>query len=236
MTVLITLTIAGTDTGPFDLYSDVDGFVSAFETGVSKVALQAGYSSSLVPNGTSVIRIKSSGVCTNYIDVTVTTTTTTTSSTSSTSTTTTTTTVCPCVEGILVEVSSSGTINYLLCEGGAGSISASIGPNVVGAGECIQRDSLTGDAIWTVDTYGACCTTTTTTSTSSTTTTTTTEAPPPTSCTEYYNNTSSTYSVSYTPCGGGETVSADVGPGESICVDDSGSCGGCGFLTILGPC
>lgn len=94
MTVLITLTIAGTDTGPFDLYSDVDGFVSAFETGVSKSALLAGYSSSLVPNGTTVIRIKSSGVCTNFIDVTVTTTTTTTTSTSS-STTTTTTTVAP---------------------------------------------------------------------------------------------------------------------------------------------
>ena len=88
MTVLITLTIAGTDSGPFDLYSDVDGFVSAFETEVSKVALLAGYSSSLVPNGTSVIRIKSNGVCTNFIDVTLVTTTTT--STSSTTTTTTT--------------------------------------------------------------------------------------------------------------------------------------------------
>jgi hypothetical protein len=234
MTVLITLTIAGTDTGPFDLYSDVDGFVSAFETGVSKAALLAGYSSSLVPNGTSVIRIKSSGVCTNYIDVTVTTTTTTTSSTSSTSTTTTTTTVCPCVEGILVEVSSSGTINYLLCEGGAGSISVSIGPNVVGAGECIQRDSLTGDAIWTVDTYGACCTTTTTTSTSSTTTTTTTAAP--TGCTEFYNNTASNFSVTYVPCGGTEPIADEIGPGQSFCAVD-GTCGGdCGFLTILGPC
>ena len=93
MTVLITLTTAGTDTGPFDLYSNVDGYVSAFETGVSKAALLAGYSSALVPNGTTTIRIKSTGTCVNYIDVTVVTTTTTT--TTSTPTTTTTTTSVP---------------------------------------------------------------------------------------------------------------------------------------------
>jgi hypothetical protein len=95
MTVLITLTTAGADTGPFNLYSNVDGYVSAFETGVSKSALVAGYSSALVPNGTTTIRIKSTGTCVNYIDVTVVTTTTTTSSTTSTSSTTTTTTSTP---------------------------------------------------------------------------------------------------------------------------------------------
>lgn len=79
MTVLITLTIAGTDTGPFNLYSDVDGFVSAFETGVSKANLLAGYVSVLVPNGTNVIRIRSNSIyCTNYIDINIVLTTTTT--------------------------------------------------------------------------------------------------------------------------------------------------------------
>lgn len=95
MTVLITLTIAGTDTGPFDLYSDADGYVSAFETGVSKAALQAGYSSSLVPNTATIIRVKSTGVCNNYIDIPLVTITTTTTSTSTSSTTTTTTTTAP---------------------------------------------------------------------------------------------------------------------------------------------
>jgi hypothetical protein len=93
MTVLITLTTAGTDTGPFDLYSNVDGYVSAFEIGVSKAALVAGYSSALVPNGATIIRIKSTGTCVNYIDVNVVTTTTTT--TTGTPTTTTTTTAAP---------------------------------------------------------------------------------------------------------------------------------------------
>ena len=92
MTVLITLTTAGADTGPFDLYSNLDGYVSAFETGVSKSSLLAGYSSALVPDGTSVIRIKSNGNCVNYIDVNVVTLTTTTSTSSSTTTTTSTTT------------------------------------------------------------------------------------------------------------------------------------------------
>ena len=69
MTVLITLTIAGSDTGPFDLYSDVDGFVVPFETNVPKASLIAGYTSSLVPDGAVLIRVKSDSVCTNYIDL-----------------------------------------------------------------------------------------------------------------------------------------------------------------------
>ncbi len=82
MTVFITLTTAGADTGPFNLYSDVDGYISAFETNVDKADLLAGYSSSLVPNGTTIIRIMSvSTLCTNYVDVTLTTTTTTSTTT-----------------------------------------------------------------------------------------------------------------------------------------------------------
>jgi len=91
MTVLITLTIAGTDSGPFDLYSNLDGYTSAFESGVAKIDLLSGYASALVPDGTDLIRIKSTSLeCTNYVDVFVITTTTT-----STSSTTTTTTIAP---------------------------------------------------------------------------------------------------------------------------------------------
>lgn len=69
MTVLITLTTAGTDSGPFDLYSDIDGYTSAFETGVSKASLLAGYASALVPDYTTIIRVKSNGNCVNYINI-----------------------------------------------------------------------------------------------------------------------------------------------------------------------
>jgi len=108
--VTITLTTAGSDTGPFNLYSDLDGYISAFETGVSKVALLAGYTSILVPDGTTIVRVASSNpLCSNYVDIivvqcgitttttttTITPTTTTTTTTVSPTTTTTTTTVTP---------------------------------------------------------------------------------------------------------------------------------------------
>lgn len=103
MTVLITLTLAGLDTGPFSIYSDIDGFTVPFEVGVSKSTLLAGYSSSSVPNFTSKIRIKSIGSCINFVDIvlpayTTTTTTTIIPTTTSTTTiiiTTSTTTVVP---------------------------------------------------------------------------------------------------------------------------------------------
>ena len=72
MTVLITLTVAGTDSGPFNLYSNLDGYISAFETGVTRAALLAGYSSALVPDFTTIVRIQSIGDCSNNIDITLT--------------------------------------------------------------------------------------------------------------------------------------------------------------------
>lgn len=68
MTVLLTLTGAGIDTGPFDLYSNLDGYTVPFEIGVSKVALQAGYSTS-VPDYAATVRIKSAGNCINFVDI-----------------------------------------------------------------------------------------------------------------------------------------------------------------------
>jgi hypothetical protein len=72
MTVLITLTVAGIDSGPFNLYSNTDGYISAFETGVTRAALLAGYSSALVPNFTTIVRVQSTGDCSNNIDITLT--------------------------------------------------------------------------------------------------------------------------------------------------------------------
>jgi hypothetical protein len=57
MVVIITISSAGAGTGPFDLYSDSDGFLVPFETGVSKAALEAGYTSNLVPNDATLIKL-----------------------------------------------------------------------------------------------------------------------------------------------------------------------------------
>ncbi len=81
MTVFITLTVAGADSGPFNLYSNLDGYVTAFESGVPKASLLAGYSSSLVPDFTTIIKVLSTGQCTNSINIVLDEVTTTTSST-----------------------------------------------------------------------------------------------------------------------------------------------------------
>lgn len=116
LTVLITLTSAGSDTGPFNLYSDVDGYITPFESAITKATLLAGYTSTVVPDGTTIIRVKSvSFLCTNYVDLPV----------AGTSTTTTTTPPFSCAdcrnwqyvgESIPVE---GGVIYYYRCSDGA---------------------------------------------------------------------------------------------------------------------
>jgi hypothetical protein len=81
MDVLLTLTVAGPDTGPFDLYSNVDGYTAAFETGVDKASLLAGYLTTFAPSGTATVRVKSTGLCDNFIDIVLTVPTTTTTTT-----------------------------------------------------------------------------------------------------------------------------------------------------------
>jgi hypothetical protein len=98
MTVLVTLTLAGTDVGPFNMYSNADGFVNAIATGVSRAALLAGYSLTGVPDDATIVRAQSTGTCTNFLDMYLSGGTTTTTSSTST-TTSTTTSVVPCLTG-----------------------------------------------------------------------------------------------------------------------------------------
>lgn len=72
MDVLITLTAAGADLGPFSIYTNVDGYTTPIETGISRAALLAGYTSTLVPAGATGIRLESTGSCTNTLDLTIT--------------------------------------------------------------------------------------------------------------------------------------------------------------------
>ena len=66
----ITLAAAGTDTGPFNIYSDTDGFTTPFASSISKSSLLAGYVSSAVPDLTITVRVKSNNLlCTNYVDM-----------------------------------------------------------------------------------------------------------------------------------------------------------------------
>jgi hypothetical protein len=169
MTVLITLTTAGADTGPFDLFSNLDAYTSAFETGVSKASLLAGYPSALVPDYTTIVRIRSAGDCTNFIDIPLYGTTTTTSSTSST-TTTSTTIPNTCYEFQSDPYTTTFTADYIDCDGVLQTVS-----DTCFTTSCIY--TLCGLAVTasseSMSIIGVCTTTTTTTIAPTTTTSTT---------------------------------------------------------------
>ena len=68
MVVKITLTSTGSDSGPFDIYSNSTGSFVLIASGINKVDIVAGYTIS-VPDGTTIVRVQSTGECTNYQDI-----------------------------------------------------------------------------------------------------------------------------------------------------------------------
>ena len=70
MNIFLQLTLAGADTGPFDLFSDADSYTVPFETAVAKSSLVSGYYTT-APSGTTTVRIQSvaPSLCTSYVDV-----------------------------------------------------------------------------------------------------------------------------------------------------------------------
>jgi hypothetical protein len=94
MIISVTITSAGSDSGPFDIYSNSTGSFVLVQSNVSKAVLFQGYTMT-VPDGTTVVRVESKGECTNYEDIIVDLITTTTTSTTTIAPTTTTTTAAP---------------------------------------------------------------------------------------------------------------------------------------------
>ena len=72
MNVYVTISNVGADAGPFNLFSDIDGFLSAFESNIPKTDLEAGFASENAPAGTSIIRVRSvNKLCNNFQDVAI---------------------------------------------------------------------------------------------------------------------------------------------------------------------
>jgi hypothetical protein len=69
MIILLKLTTAGTDTGPFNLFTNVD-YTTPFLTNVEKAALVAGIEVT-VPDGAVTVRVTSAGNCVNSTDITI---------------------------------------------------------------------------------------------------------------------------------------------------------------------
>lgn len=152
MTVSITLSGAGSSTGPtFNLFSSSNGTTYVpLATGISKTVLQSGYQAT-VPNGTTKIKVTSVGACTNSYDATIGVVPTTTTTTTAASTTTTTTTV-----GLAVGQNyQGGIIAYLDYEGGLIVAPNNLGSGIWGcAGTFVLN--LAGDYLGALDTtvYG----------------------------------------------------------------------------------
>jgi hypothetical protein len=70
MIVFLQLTTAGVDSGPFDLYSNLDTYSEPFEENVSRDLLIAGYSTD-VPDYATVVRITSKENCISSVDITL---------------------------------------------------------------------------------------------------------------------------------------------------------------------
>jgi hypothetical protein len=70
MQVFVKLTSAGSDTGPFMVYSNIDGYVYAYGVNISKSALTTGLYIT-VPDYTTSVKIRSNGKCTNNIIVNI---------------------------------------------------------------------------------------------------------------------------------------------------------------------
>lgn len=87
MYLFITATV-GANAGPFNIYSNVDGYLSAFETGITAAQLTAGFFTANAPSGTTTVKLYSVGACTNatFVPVSGVTTTTTISTTTTTTT------------------------------------------------------------------------------------------------------------------------------------------------------
>lgn len=69
MTGLITISTIGVDTGPFNIYSNVDGFVSPFETNINRTQLIAGFFTNNIPDNTVKVKVVDLGNCSLFIDI-----------------------------------------------------------------------------------------------------------------------------------------------------------------------
>ena len=152
MTIFIDLSVAGINTGPFNLYSNADAYASAFATNITRQQLLDGYPA-VVLNGTTNIKLQSlSDICPNdtilYLNATTSTTTTlncsfivnaqevtttsTSTSTSSTSTSSTTTSTTeplpPCTQWLAIVSSGGGYVDIISCGGEAVRVGVPFNP------------------------------------------------------------------------------------------------------------
>ena len=145
MPIPITITLNSIVGTPelFNLYSNIDSYTTAFETGVS--ASGNVITSSNVPNGTTIVKIKSTGEsCPYEITKSIvglpTNTPTATPLPATATPLPATATPLPCVTSVSFEVDTAGIVRYIDCCGNTLYPEFGIGPQVIN--DCIQNGSL----------------------------------------------------------------------------------------------
>lgn len=72
MHAILTITSPTTDPGPFNMFSDVDGYMIAHEIGITHFQLSNGFATSNIPDGTFTLKFVSVNAnCNNsiYVDI-----------------------------------------------------------------------------------------------------------------------------------------------------------------------
>jgi hypothetical protein len=70
MQVLITATSIGGNAGPFDIYQDFDSYATPVATGITRSQILSGYTVT-VNDAATIVRLISSGICTNTTNITL---------------------------------------------------------------------------------------------------------------------------------------------------------------------
>jgi hypothetical protein len=70
MQVLITATSIGGNAGPFDIYQDFDSYATPVATGITRSQILSGYTVT-VNDAATIVRLISSGTCTNTTNITL---------------------------------------------------------------------------------------------------------------------------------------------------------------------
>lgn len=174
MNVLITLTSAGLNTGPFTVYSNADNYIATIASGISRQMALDGFLCTNVPNSATILRVQSLGTCSNYVDLPI----------AVPVTTTTTTTVAP-----PITTTTTSTLPPTTTTTTTGSVPPTTTTTTTAGGGTTTTTTTSGGG-----------TTTTTTTSAPTTTTTTTSGGGPTTTTTTTQQTYQIYNLYY-PCG-----------------------------------
>ena len=184
MNVLVTLNSnIGADLGPFNVFSNADGYTNPLAVGVSRPIMINGLPLNGIPSNATIIRVISTGDCTNQVDIPINLLPVTTSSTTTLAPTTTTTTTAAVITTTSTTTVAATTTTTSTTQAPTTTTSTTQAPTTTSTTTLAPTTTTTSTTGAPATTSTTSSTTSTTSSTSSTTTTSSTTLAPTTSTT-----------------------------------------------------